>query len=295
VWKALVEREAPHIDFRVWPEIGNPHDIRYLAAWQAPTDLLARLPNLEVIFSVGAGVDQLDFSGISDQVQVVRMVEPLLTQGMAEYVALATLALHRNLIDYLAAQRLKKWSPLDLIPAAERRVSVMGIGQMGAAAIEALRPFGFQLAAWSRSKRSIDGVGCFAGDESLAEFLGRSDILVCLLPLTAATRGILCRDNFSKLPMGAGLINAARGSHLVDEDLLEALDSARISAAILDVLSQEPPSPDDRLWSHPRVMITPHVASATSAEHGGRALVDNLMRHERGEPLTGVVSRDLGY
>jgi glyoxylate/hydroxypyruvate reductase len=223
------------------------------------------------------------------------MIEPLLIQGMAEYVALASLALHRNLIDYVAAQRERRWEPMAVVPAAERRVSVMGLGAIGQAALEALRPFGFQLAGWSRSERSIEGVQCFAGPQGLDAFLERSDILICLLPLTAETRGILCRKTFDRLPRGAGLINAARGGHLLEEDLLQALDDGQISAAVLDVFAHEPPRSDNPFWNHPRILITPHIASNTSTEFGGRALLDNVLRHRRGEPMVGVVHREFGY
>ena len=294
-WKELFAREAPEIGFRIWPDIGEPGDIRYLAAWAPAPEMIADLPNLEVIFSVGAGVDQFDMSQIPDRVMLVRMIEPLLTQGMAEYVALATLALHRNLIDYVAAQRERRWEPIDLLPASGRRVSVMGLGAMGQAALEALRPFGFQLAGWSRSERSIDGVQCFAGPQSLNAFLERSDILICLLPLTPETRGILCRETFNRLPHGAGLINAARGGHLVEEDLLKAVAGGQISAAVLDVLAEEPPPGDHPFWNHPRILITPHMASNTSTEFGGRALLENVLRHRRGEEMVGIVHRELGY
>lgn len=294
-WKDLFAREAPEIEFRLWPDMGEPADVRYLAAWEPPPGLVEDLPNLEVLFSVGAGVDQFDLSRIPREVQVVRMIEPLLTQGMAEYVALATLAIHRNLIGYVAAQRERRWQAMELVPVAERRVSVMGLGTMGQAAIDALRPFGFQLAGWSRSVRSIEGVQCFAGPDSLDAFLERSDILLCLLPLTSETRGILCRKTFDRLPRGAGLINAARGAHLVEQDLLQALDEGQISTAILDVLAQEPPPDDHPFWNHPRILMTPHVASNTSIEFGGRALLNNVLRHERGEEMVGVVHREFGY
>jgi glyoxylate/hydroxypyruvate reductase A len=294
-WSELFAREAPEIGFRVWPEIGNPADVRYLAAWVPEPELVATLPKLEVIFSVGAGVDQFDLRQIPEGIQVVRMIEPLLTKGMAEYVALATLALHRNLIDYVAAQRERRWEPITLVPAAERRVSVMGLGAMGQAALEALRPFGFQLAGWSRSERSIEGVQCFAGPQSFDAFLERSDILICLLPLTSQTRGILCRNLFEKLPRGAGLINAARGGHLMEQDLLRALAEHQLSAAVLDVLAEEPPRGDHPFWDHPRILVTPHMASNTSTEFGGRALLENVLRHRRGEKMIGVVDRELGY
>jgi glyoxylate/hydroxypyruvate reductase len=295
IWKTLFAEHAPDLDFRIWPDVGDAEDICYLAVWELPSELLAKLPNLEVIFSVGAGVDQFDLSLVPANVKVVRMIEPLLTQGMAEYVVLATLGLHRNLIDYVAAQRERRWEPIGLVPAAQRRVSVMGLGMMGQAALEALRPFGFQLAGWSRSERSIEGVQCFAGHESLEAFLEQSDILICLLPLTPHTRGILCRKAFDRLPRGAGLINAGRGGHLVEQDLLEALAGGHVSAAVLDVFAEEPLRSDHPFWSHPRVLVTPHMASNTSTELGGRAMLENVLRHRRGEPMSGVVHRELCY
>jgi len=295
VWQEIFAEGAPDVDFRIWPDTGQPADIRYLAAWEPSAELIAGLPNLEVIFSVGAGIDQFDLRSVPEHISVVRMIEPLLTEAMAEYVALAVLALHRNLVDYVAAQRERKWAPIDLVPAAERRVGIMGLGTMGLAAIEALRPFGFPIAGWSRSLHSIDGVRCFAGEDGLTKFLGQSDILVCLLPLTDTTRSILCRDTLARLPAGAGIVNAGRGGHLVEADLLEALDKGRVSGAILDVFNEEPPPASHPFWSHPRIFMTPHMASNTHAESGGRALLDNVMRHRRGEPMAGLVRRELGY
>lgn len=295
IWKALFAQQAPEVDFRIWPDVGDAEDIRYLVVWELPSELLAKLPNLEVIFSVGAGIDQFDLSLVPAHVKVVRMIEPLLAQGMAEYVVLATLGLHRNLLDYVAAQRERRWEPIGLVPAAQRRVSVMGLGMMGQAALEALRPFGFQLAGWSRSERSIEGVQCFAGHDSLEAFLRKSDILICLLPLTPQTRGILCRKTFDLLPRGARLINAGRGGHLVEQDLLEALAGGYISAAVLDVFAEEPLRSDHPFWNHPRILITPHMASNTSTELGGRALLENVLRLRRGEPMSGVVQRELCY
>lgn len=295
VWKALFAEHLPELDFRIWPDIGDVSKIRYLATWTLPQELLSKLVNLEVIFSVGAGVDQLDLAAIPDHILVVRMIEPVLASGMADYVALSTLALHRNLIDYAFAQRHRRWEPRPVIPSAERRVSVMGLGAMGEAALEALRPFGFQLAAWSRTERSLEGVQCFAGPALLESFLERSDILICLLPLTSETRGILCRAVFDRLPPGAGLINAARGGHLVEKDLLNAIEEGRIGGAILDVFAQEPPAPDHPFWDHPKILMTPHVASHSNASSGGRNVLENVVRYERGEPMVGAVQRDRGY
>ena len=295
IWQALFAAEAPAIGYRTWPDAGDLGAVRYLAAWEPSAELIASLPNLEVLFSVGAGVDQFDLSAIPPQIKVVRMVEPRLTQGMAEYAVLGVLALHRNLVDYVAAQRERRWAPIDLVPAEQRRVGVMGLGEMGMAAIEALRPFGFQLAGWSRSKREIAGVESFAGNDALGDFLARCDILICLLPLTDETRGILCRRHLALLPRGAGLVNAARGAHLVEADLIDALDSGQVGGAVLDVLNEEPPPADHPFWHHPRIIMTPHMASNTDSATGGRAVLDNVLRHERGEPMHGEICRDRGY
>lgn len=261
----------------------------------AVIELLDSLPNLEVLFSVGAGVDHIDLSRVPERVTVVRMIDPSLTASMTQYVIMAVLALHRNLVDHIAAQRDSRWAPVGILPAGQLRVGIMGLGNLGLAAIDALRPFGFDLAGWSRTERTISGVDCYAGSESLPAFLARTDILVCLLPLTDETRGILCRCTFHMLPTGARLVNVGRGGHLIEVDLLEALNEGRIGAAVLDVFDNEPLRVDHPFWSHPRILVTPHRASHTDATTGGCALLDNLRRHLVGEPMQGVIRRDLGY
>jgi glyoxylate/hydroxypyruvate reductase A len=294
-WKRLFAEALPDLPFHVWPETGSPAAVRYLAVWQPPDDLAARFPALEVLFSVGAGVDQLDLRTLPSSVKVVRMVEPGLTAGMTEYVTLSVLALHRGLPGYLDQQRRRVWQVAKSARAEERRVGVLGLGVLGLAAIEALRAFGFSVSGWSRSRRDLGAVPCFAGQEELPGFLSSLDILVCLLPLTAETRGMLDARLFAAMPHGAGIVNVGRGGHLVQADLLTALESGQISAAILDVTDPEPPEQHDPLWAHPRVWITPHVASTTRADTGGEAIVENIRRHERGEAMLGLMDRSRGY
>ena len=294
-WARLFAQKAPELPFRLWPDIGDPAAVRYLAAWTPPDDLAQRFPNLDILFSVGAGVDQFDVSRLPPDLPVVRMVEPGIVDGMVEYVTLATLALHRDLIDYIAQQRARVWEPIRLRPAAGRRVGVLGLGLLGTAVIEKLRGFGFDCAGWSRSPRALDGVRCFAGAGALPDFLARTDILVCLLPLTDMTRGILNRELFARLPKGAALVNAGRGGHLVEADLITALDSGHLSAAVLDVAEAEPPAPDHPFWTHPRILLTPHVASMTQPDTAVSVVLDNIRRHQSGEPLRGLVDRARGY
>jgi glyoxylate/hydroxypyruvate reductase A len=294
-WRSLFAELAPDIAFRLWPEVGAPDEIRYLAAWQAPPDLLASLPNLEVLFSTGAGVDQFDLARLPPSVKLVRLIDPGIIAGMVEYVVWAALALHRDMPDYLVAQREGRWAPLPLVPAARRRIGVMGLGELGQAALAALRPFGFQLSGWNRSPRPIEGVRSFVGRAELPAFLAQCDILICLLPLTPETRGILCRETLTQLPSGAGLVNVGRGGQLVEADLLAALDDGRVSAAVLDVMAKEPPPADHPFFSHPKILLTPHIAAMTHPETAVRVVLANIRRHQAGLPMQGLALRERGY
>jgi glyoxylate/hydroxypyruvate reductase A len=223
------------------------------------------------------------------------MIEPGIVAGMVEYTTLATLALHRDWLTYAAQQREGRWQPVRTRVAGERRVGVLGLGVLGEAVLTRLASFGFPCAGWSRSPRELDGIECFAGADTLPQFLARTDILICLLPLTAATRHILNRDLFAQLPRGAALINTGRGGHLQQDHLLEALESGQLGAAVLDVADPEPLAADHPLWHHPRVMLTPHVASMTQPDSAVEVVLENLRRHREGEPLIGLVDRARGY
>ncbi|MEC3908974.1 glyoxylate/hydroxypyruvate reductase A [Sphingobium sp. CR2-8] len=295
VWRDIFAEEAPDVDFVDPSQPYDPATIRYLAAWSPSAELIASLPHLEILFSIGAGIDQFDMDALPPHIRVVRMIEPGIAAGMVEYATMAVLALHRNLIDYSEAQREGRWAPIKLVPATERRIGVMGLGNLGQAVLQALAPFGFALSGWSRSPREIVGVDCHAGEEALPNFLARCDILICLLPLTDATRGILCRDTLSHLPAGAGLINVGRGGHLVEQDLLSLLDEGHLSGAVLDVADPEPLPTDHPFWAHPRILLTPHVASMTRPDGAARALIANIRRFADGLPMDGEVARDRGY
>ncbi|NML12649.1 glyoxylate/hydroxypyruvate reductase A [Sphingobium sp. AR-3-1] len=295
VWRAIFAEEAPDIAF---VDPSQPHDpaaIRYLAAWAPSAALIASLPNLDILFSIGAGIDQFDMDALPPHIRVVRMIEPGIVAGMVEYATMAVLALHRNLIDYGIAQRQGRWAPIKLVPAGERRIGVMGLGNLGQAVLGALRPFGFPLSGWSRSAHAIDRVDCYAGENGLPGFLAGCDILICLLPLTNETRGILCRDTLSQLPRGAAIINVGRGGHLVEQDLLSLLEDGHVSGAVLDVAEPEPLPAGHAFWAHPRIMLTPHVASMTRPDGAARALIANIRRFADGQPMDGEVARDRGY
>lgn len=294
-WATFFAERAPHLPFRLWPDIGDPRDVRYLVAWVPPDDIATTFPNLELVFSVGAGVDQFDATKLPAHLPLVRMLEPSIAETMVEYVTIAVLGLHRDLLQFINQQKAQVWREIRITPAKRRRVGVMGLGQLGQAVLERLKAFEFPLLGWNRSPREIAGVACYAGTDTLPNFLARSDILVCLLPLTDETRGILNADLFARLPRGAGLVNVGRGSHLVEADLLAALDSGVLSGAVLDVTDPEPLPAGHPFWSHPRILLTPHNASMTSPDTAVDFVLDVIARHRRGEDLPGLVDRTRGY
>lgn len=270
----------------------DPAEVEYLVTWKAPENLLETYPKLKLIFSIGAGVDQFDLKTLPGQVDVVRMLEPGIREQMCEYITLATLGLHRDLPRYLAQRERQEWAAGVNRPASARRVGVMGLGQLGLAALEALRPFGFDLAGLSRSPREVPGVRIFTDKPA---FLARTDILICLLPLTEETAGILNADLFSALPQGAALVQAGRGRQLDQEALMAALDGGHLSAAWLDVTDPEPLPAGHPLWRHKKVVITPHIASQTRPLDAADHVIAGILAHRAGTPIPGLVSRDKGY
>lgn len=294
-WATFFAERAPHLPFRLWPDIGDPRDVRYLVAWVPPDDIATTFPNLELVFSVGAGVDQFDATKLPAHIPLVRMLEPGIAETMVEYVTTAVLGLHRDLLQFIHQQKAQVWREIRITPAKRRRVGVMGLGQLGQAVLERFKAFEFPLLGWNRSPREIAGVACYAGTDTLPNFLAQSDILVCLLPLTDETRGILNADLFARLPRGAGLVNVGRGPHLIDADLLAALDSGALSGAVLDVTDPEPLPAGHPFWSHPRILLTPHNASMTSPDTAVDFVLDVIARHRRGEDLPGLVDRRRGY
>jgi glyoxylate/hydroxypyruvate reductase A len=295
VWAQVFASEAPELAFHQWPETGDPARVRFLAAWEPPADVRGLFPNLEVLFSSGAGVDQFKLDELPADLPLVRMVEPGIIAGMVEYVSWAVLDLHRDMPVYRRQQAAGRWQPRPLMPATQRRVGVLGLGALGQAVLQRLGAYGFDLAGWSRSRHALPGLKCFAGQEELPALLARSDILICLLPLTPATQGMLNAELFAQLPMGASLVHMGRGPQLVAADLLAALGSGHLAHAIMDVSEPEPLPPGHAFWQHPAITLTPHIASMTQPESAARVVLANLRRHAAGQPLLGLVDRSLGY
>jgi len=295
-WRAQLTRLTQELEVRVWPEIGDPAAIDYALVWRPEPGFLASLPNLKLILSLGAGVDHLlGDPRLPLHLPIVRLVDPHMTDAMSEYVTLQVLRLHRRDLDYRSQQGAGVWRELDQQNAGQRRVGILGLGELGQDAAKKLKALGFDVAGWSRSEKAVEGVRSYAGAAGLAPLLGRSEIIVCLLPLTAETEGILNKRTLALLPKGAALVNAARGAHLVEEDLLAALASGQISAAVLDVFREEPLPVDHPFWHHPRVVVTPHIAAFTNPATASPIILDNIRRFEEGRPLLNRVDPARGY
>jgi glyoxylate/hydroxypyruvate reductase A len=275
--------------------------VRCAIVWRPPRGLLAELPQLEAIFSLGAGVDHILSDPSLPDVPIARIVDPDLTARMNEWVVLHCLMHLRQARRYARQQDARLWEDDDDQPAArDVRVGVLGLGELGREAAGKLAALGFQVAAWSASPKTAPGIACFDGAGGLDAMLARSDILVCLLPLTAATRGILNASLFARLPRdgrlgGAVLLNAGRGGLQVEADILAALDSGALKGASLDVFEIEPLPQDSPLWRHPAVLVTPHNAALSHPDAVARAIAEQILAHERGEPLRHLVDRGRGY
>jgi glyoxylate/hydroxypyruvate reductase A len=295
-WKPQLARLMPELEVRIWPEIGDPAEIDYALVWRPEPGLLASLPNLKLILSLGAGVDHiLTDPHLPRGVPIVRLVDPYMTDAMSEYIVFQVLRLHRQDLGYRAQQEEGIWRELDQKNAAERVVGILGFGELGQDAARKLKGLGFDVALWGRRQRTVEGLCGYAGSAGLPPLLGQSEILVCLLPLTAETEGILNAGTFAMLPKGAALINAARGGHLVEEDLLAALASGRLSAAVLDVFRDEPLPAAHPFWRHPRIVVTPHIAAATHPPTAAPIILDNIRRLEAGRSLLNQVDPPQGY
>ncbi|MEM7041358.1 MAG: glyoxylate/hydroxypyruvate reductase A [Pseudomonadota bacterium] len=295
-WIDELRRQGAAHAIHAWPDVPDPGAIEAAIVWTPSASLFDELTGLRALIVPGAGVDQL-FRHATElpDVPIVRLADPVMATRMAEYVLAMVLDHHRAFGRYRKQQKAAVWTRHFHADPGAIRVGILGMGVMGVAAARHLRAIGYAVTGWSRSDKTIEGVDVVAGEEAFLPLVAASDVLVCLLPLTEATRGILNARTLDALPDGALLINAARGGHLVVPDLLDALDRGRPAAAVLDVFEDEPLSPESPLWRHPAVTVTPHVASLSNPVTGVRQIVRALDRIAAGEPLDHLVDRSSGY
>jgi glyoxylate/hydroxypyruvate reductase A len=295
-WRARLVQLSSEIEVRIWPEIGDPAGVDYALVWRPAPGLLASLPNLKLILSLGAGIDHILGDPLLPRgVPIVRLVDPYLIAAMSEYLVLQVMRLHRMDLDYRAQQQSGVWRELPQKNASERPVGILGFGEIGRDAAKKLAGLGFLVSGWTRQPRQIPGFATYAGMAGLPRLLAGSEILVCLLPLTGETQGILNAHTFDLLPSGAGIVNAGRGGNLVEEDLIPALDRGQLSAAALDVFRDEPLPSRHSFWRHPRILITPHIAGVTNPVTAAPIILDNIRRYEAGRTLLHRVDPARGY
>lgn len=292
--QAAFARQAPELQV-VLADDPAAAQAQVAACWYPPANSMARLHNLQLVHSVAAGVDHLQTDPSRPDVPACRVVDPDHRQGMTEYVRWAVLHFHRDFDRVITQQRENHWLRHPQRPASQFRVGVMGLGSLGAAIATDLTGAGYAVRGWSRSPRQLPGVTCHHGDEQFAEFLDDLNMLINLLPLTDATRGILCANTFAALAPGAVIVNAGRGQHLRIDDLQQALACGQLRGAVLDVFEHEPLTRDDPLWQMPGVIITPHMASAASHDCIALQVAENARRLISGDPLNNLVDPTLGY
>jgi glyoxylate/hydroxypyruvate reductase len=297
LWVPALRAALPaEVEVRVAPDVGNRAEIDYALVWKPEHGFLASLPNLKAIFSIAAGVDHI----LSDprrpkRLPVVRMVDDYLKDMMSEYAILGVLHFHRYMPRYQAQQRAQSWDRGWPLYTPETQVGVLGLGEIGAHVARRFAGLGFQVRGWSRTPKQVDGVVCHHGEDGLFAMLPGCHYLVGVLPLTPATRGVFNAKTLAALPKGAVVVNLGRGGHVVDDDLLAALESGHLAGAFLDVFNAEPLPAGHPYWTHPKVVVTPHVAGELVPKSCAKSVAANVRRHLNGEPLRYVVDLDRGY
>jgi glyoxylate/hydroxypyruvate reductase A len=294
-WRAAFREHIPDLAIRTWPDAGNVEEVEYLAFMRPDFDVLPAFPSLKAMFSRSAGVEAFAGHPAFPKVPLGKVEPPGGDPMMTEYVLMHVLRLHRELPDYHAAQARREWLKAPIKRPEQRRVGFLGFGVMAKAPALVLKSLGFQVFGWTRSPRANEEVPIFAGPEQLEPFLAQCDIAVCLLPLTPETEGILCGRTFAMMPRGAMIVNLGRGKHVVDADLMAALDSGQLAHASLDVTAPEPLPASSLLWAHPKVTIMPHVARRPTVGQIVEQIAANVRSIRAGGGLLQEIDVARGY
>lgn len=295
-WLPALRKALPDERFEAWPQIEDLDAVTVALVAAPPPGVLVQFPNLKLIQSLWMGVDGLlSDASLPRHVPIARLIDPGMVAAMSETVLARVLDWHRHHYRYRAQQAAAEWKPLPQRMASDRTVGILGLGTLGEHAAARLVGLGFNVIGWSRRRKSVEQIECFSGEDGLQAMLARTDALVCLLPLTDGTRGILNIGTLERMPPGGCLINVARGGHLVVEDLIAALDTGQLAHAYLDVFEPEPLPGDSPLWRHPQVTLTPHIAALTEPRTALAKVVGNLRRLANGEAPEALVDPAAGY
>ncbi|MBI6116075.1 2-hydroxyacid dehydrogenase [Salegentibacter maritimus] len=295
-WVKALKEQHPGLNIYVYPEDHDKEEVEFALTWKHPRGIFKNYPNLKVIASMGAGVDHITSDEeLPENIKITKVVDDRLEEDMGTFVLSLILAHQRNLLHYRESQLNEKWEPVPYTRNNQIKVGILGIGNLGQRVAHKLLQNDFQVIGFSRNKKEIENVESFAGEDELDEFLEQSNILVNMLPLTPNTEKILDKELFEKLPKGAYLINVARGEHLVEQDLLAKVDDGHLSGAALDVFWEEPIRDEHPFWKHPKIRVTPHIASVTHPKSVVPQIIENYERLQDREPLKNEVKRDIGY
>ena len=294
-WRDTFAEQLPQLEIRIWPDVGAAADIEYLAFIRPDFDVLPDLPNLKAMFSRSAGVEAFINHPKLPRAPLGKVEPAGGDPMMTEYVIMHVLRFHRDMPAYQAAQANREWLRKPIVRPEDRHIGFLGLGMMATAPALVLKSLGFPVSAWVRSPRADAEIPVFHGDDQLAPFLRQTDIAVCLLPLTRETEGILCARTFAMMPRGAMVVNVGRGGHVVDADLIAALDSGQLSYAALDALSPEPLPPNSPLWLHPKVTVMPHVARRPTVAQLVAEIAANIRSIETGGHLLQEIDKTMGY
>ena len=294
-WRDTFAEKLPDLELRVWPDAGEAADIEYLAFMAPDFDVLPAFPNLKAMFSRSAGVEAFVDHPKLPKVPLGKMEPPGGDPMMTEYVVMHVLRFHRDMPGYQEAQANREWRRTRIVRPEERRVGFLGYGMMAKAPALGLKSLGFPVSAWVRSPREQGEVPIFHGRDQLERFLNQTDIAVCLLPLTRETEGIFCARTFAMMPRGAMLVNVGRGKHVVEADLIRALDLGQLSYAALDALWPEPLPPDSPLWLHPKITVMPHVARRPTVPQLVTEIAANIRSLQAGGGLLQEIDVAMGY
>ncbi len=293
VWIDALRTADPDLEIQVYPDIPSPEKVEMALLWQHPAGYLKTFPNLKLISSLGAGVDHiLSDSAVPEDMPIVRIVDEKLTWSMTNYVIMGVLNFHRQLTRFQADQKRKVWDMTN--PEIAVRIGVMGVGALGGDVLDKLNYMGFEVAGFGFSEKTDFPYPYFSKNH-LEQFLDQINVLVCLLPLTPETEGILNADLFGKCKPGTFLINVARGKHLMEDDLIPAIEAGQLSGALLDVYRTEPLPKEHPFWEESRIQITPHIASVTNPQAAAPQIVENFRRLKAQQPLLNLVNRAKGY